>query len=83
MPAAACRLFIGILPKAIRIRFHLITLGDVVSEYEYHPEAKCVDAKRNASGKQTIGLLQRRHICIDEIKYVARNRTAWKRLKLA
>lgn len=48
------------------------TFGDVLSEYEYHPEAKCADAKGNASGKQTVGLLQRRHIRIDQVKYIGK-----------
>ena len=48
------------------------TFGDVLSEYEYHPEAKCADAGGNASGKQTIGLLHRRHIRIDQIKYIGK-----------
>ena len=48
------------------------TFGDVLSEYEYHPEAKCADAKGKASDKQTIGLLQRRHIRIDQVKYIGK-----------
>jgi hypothetical protein len=45
---------------------------DVVTEYEYHPEAKCADAFGNPCGKQTIGLLQRRHIKIDLIKCIGK-----------
>lgn len=48
------------------------TFADVLSEYEYHPEAKCADAGGSASDKQTIGLLQRRHIRIDQIKYIGK-----------
>jgi hypothetical protein len=43
------------------------TYGDVISDYDFHPEAKCADSKGNVCGKQTIGLLQRRHISIGEI----------------
>jgi hypothetical protein len=43
------------------------TYGDVISDYEFHPEAKCADSKGETCGKQTEGLLQRRHISIGEI----------------
>jgi len=48
------------------------TYGDVLREYEFHPEAKCADAKGNPCGKQTIGLLQRRHVRIEQIKYIGK-----------
>jgi len=48
------------------------TYRDVLIEYEYHPETKNADADGNSSGKQTIGLLQRRHIRIDQIKYIGK-----------
>ena len=34
--------------------------GDVLREYEYHPEAKCADATGAPCRKQTVGLLGRR-----------------------
>jgi hypothetical protein len=43
------------------------TYGDVIEAYEYHPEAKCADADGQPCGKQTVGLLQRRHVRIDMI----------------
>ena len=48
------------------------TYGDVLTEYESHPETKNADADGNPSGKQTIGLLQRRHIQIKETKYIGK-----------
>ena len=48
------------------------TYGDVFEEYEWHPEPKCADANGEPAGKQTIGLLQRRHITIDHIVYIGR-----------
>jgi hypothetical protein len=48
------------------------TYRDVISEYEFHPEAKCADADGNGSTKQTVGLLQRRNIKIDLIKYIGK-----------
>jgi len=48
------------------------TYGDVVTEYEFHPEAKCADVSGNTCEKQTVGLLQRRHIKIDFIKCIGK-----------
>jgi hypothetical protein len=48
------------------------TYGDVLREYEVHPESKCADATGKPCGKQTVGLLQRRHIRIDQIKYIGK-----------
>ncbi len=43
------------------------TYGEVLREYEFHAESKCADADGKPSSKQTIGLLQRRHVRIDTI----------------
>ena len=48
------------------------TYDDVLIEYEYHPESKCADGKGDVCTKQTVGLLQRRHIQIDEIAYIGK-----------
>jgi hypothetical protein len=48
------------------------TYGDVLDDYEYHPESKCADASGNICGKQTIGLLYRRHIEINRIVYIGK-----------
>jgi hypothetical protein len=48
------------------------TYGDVIQEYEYHPESKCADASGRPSGKQTLGLLQRRHVRIDSINAIGK-----------
>jgi len=48
------------------------TYGDVVTEYEFHPEAKCAGALGNPCDRQTIGLLQRRHIKVDLIKCIGK-----------
>ena len=48
------------------------TYGDVLREYEFHPESKCADAEGNPCGKQTIGLLQRRHVQVDQIKGIGK-----------
>jgi hypothetical protein len=46
--------------------------GDVLLEYEFHAEVKCADVDGHPSGKQTLGLLQRRHVTIDQIKYIGK-----------
>jgi hypothetical protein len=48
------------------------TYGDVLREYANRPESKCADANGKPCGKQTVGLLRRRHVRIDEIKYVGK-----------
>jgi hypothetical protein len=48
------------------------TYGDVVTEYEFHPEAKCADALESPCDRQTTGLLQRRHVKIDQIKFIGK-----------
>ena len=48
------------------------TYGDVLREYEFHPESKCADANGNPCEKQTVGLLRRRHIRIDHVKYIGK-----------
>lgn len=34
----------------------------MLGDYEFHEEAKCADASGAPCGKQTVGLLQRRHV---------------------
>jgi len=48
------------------------TYGEVLTEYEFHPESKCADADGNVCRKQTVGLLQRRHIRVEQIKYIGK-----------
>jgi hypothetical protein len=51
---------------------HVKTYGDILREYEFHPESKCADAKGEVCGKQTIGLLQRRHVQVARLKYIGK-----------
>jgi hypothetical protein len=48
------------------------TYGEILREYEFHAESKCADAAGKPSGKQTVGLLHRRHIRIDQIKCIGK-----------
>jgi hypothetical protein len=46
--------------------------GDILIEYEFHVESKCADLNGNRCGKQTVGLLGRRHVRIEQIKYIGK-----------
>jgi hypothetical protein len=48
------------------------TYGDVVTEYEFHPESKCAGGSGNPCESQTTGLLQRRYVKIDLIKCIGK-----------
>ena len=48
------------------------TYGDVLREYEFHAESKCADGNGKPCSKQTIGLLQRRHVRIDGFTYIGK-----------
>jgi|HubBroStandDraft_4_1064222.scaffolds.fasta_scaffold00010_75 hypothetical protein len=59
-------------PHGSRTMARVKSYGDVLREYEYHPEAKCADATGRPCGKQTVGLLGRRHIVIDGFDYIGK-----------
>ncbi len=48
------------------------TYGDVIGEYAFHPGSKSADARGKPSGKQTVGLLQRRQIRVGQIIYIGK-----------
>jgi hypothetical protein len=48
------------------------TYGEVIEEYEFHAESKCADTNGNTCDKQTIGLLRRRHVRINELKFIGK-----------
>ncbi len=48
------------------------TYGEVLREYEIHPESKYADASGKPCSKQTVGVLQRRRVRIEQIKYVGK-----------
>jgi hypothetical protein len=48
------------------------TYGEVLREYEFHPGATSADVKGKPSGKQTVGLLRRRHVRVERIIYIGR-----------
>jgi hypothetical protein len=48
------------------------TYGEVLEDYEYHPESKCADKEGNPCGKQTIGLLSRRSIQVGRIRFIGK-----------
>jgi hypothetical protein len=48
------------------------TYGEILRKYESHPESECADVNGKPSSKQTVGLLQRRQIQIEQIKYIGK-----------
>jgi hypothetical protein len=48
------------------------TYGDILTEYEFHPEAKCADSVGRPCEKQTLGLLKRRHVKIAQIRCIGK-----------
>ena len=59
-------------PTGDRFTARVKTYGDVLEDYEDHPESKCADSQGRPCSKTTIGLLQRRHVKIDEIRYIGK-----------
>ena len=45
---------------------------DVIEEYAYHPESKSADSEGRSCDRQTVGLLQRRHVQVAEIRYIGK-----------
>jgi len=48
------------------------TYGEVVREYEFHPESMCADPTGRTCTTEIIGLLARRHVRLDLIKYIGK-----------
>ena len=55
-----------------RLTANVMTFGDVISEYEFHAEPKCADSQGNVCEKDTCGLLYRRHVLIDRIRFIGK-----------
>jgi hypothetical protein len=48
------------------------TYGDVLREYEYHPESKSANSAGDVCDRQTVGLLRRRQVRIDLVRYIGK-----------
>jgi hypothetical protein len=59
-------------PHGSRTVARVKSYGDVLREYEFHPEAKCADANGAPCSKQTVGLLRRRRIAIDGLVHIGK-----------
>ena len=59
-------------PHGSRTMARVKSYGDVLREYEYHPESKCADATGSPCRKQTVGLLGRRHVAIDGFVFIGK-----------
>jgi hypothetical protein len=60
------------VPHGSRHVARVKSYGDVLREYEYHPESKCSVASGDPCGKQSIGRLGRRHVAIDGFDYIGK-----------
>ncbi|HEY1866743.1 MAG TPA: hypothetical protein VGG70_00510 [Candidatus Cybelea sp.] len=68
-------------PHGSRRLVRVKSYGDVLREYEYHAESKCADIDGKPCGKQTVGLLQRRHIAIDGFDYIGKESNKLEQVK--
>jgi hypothetical protein len=48
------------------------TYGEVLDDYETHPEAKCADAHGQVCDARTVGLLTRRHVRIGGYAFIGK-----------
>lgn len=55
-----------------RIAARLKTYDDVLAEYAHHPESKSADAAGASCGRQTTGLMQRRHMSIGSVRHIGK-----------
>ena len=68
-------------PHGSRTMARVKSYGDVLREYEYHPEAKCADSNGAPCGKQTVGLLADAIFRSTASRTSERSRINWKRSK--
>jgi hypothetical protein len=60
------------ITNATRSLARVKSYGDVLEEYEFHEEAKCADATGEPCGRQSVGLLGRRHIRIEKLHFIGK-----------
>ena len=60
------------LPSATRSIARVKSYGDVLEEYEFHEEAKCADASGEPCDRQSVGLLGRRHVRIEQLHFIGK-----------
>jgi DNA polymerase type B, organellar and viral len=64
-----------------RTKARVKTYGDLLLEYEFHPESKCADSRGNVCTRQTAGLLQRRHVQVGHIKNIGKESNSLDRVE--
>ena len=57
-------------PTGTRSGARVQSYGDVLQEYEFHPEAKCADSSGAACTRRSVGLLGRRQVMIDTVAII-------------
>jgi hypothetical protein len=60
------------VPSPARQIARVKSYEDVLEEYEFHEEAKCADASSAPCGKQSVGLLGRRHVAIGTLHFIGK-----------
>lgn len=59
-------------PSLTRRAARVKTYGEVLREYEQHPESKCADSDGRRCERGTLGLLQPRRVQIDSVTYIGK-----------
>ena len=67
---------IGVGPSTSPALVQVKSIGDLVAEHRAHPEAKWVDAEGQPCTVQTVGLLFRRPVHVDEVVYIGKEANA-------
>jgi hypothetical protein len=67
---------IGVGPSTSPALVQVKSIGDLVADHRDHPEAKSVDAEGRPCTVQTIGLLFRRPVHVDEVVYIGKEANA-------
>ena len=60
------------VPSGTRFLARVQSYGDVLEDYEFHEEAKCSGASGAPCSAQSIGLLGRRHVRIEEMRFIGK-----------
>jgi hypothetical protein len=60
------------VPSPTRQIARVKSYGEVLEEYEFHEDAKCADASGAPCGRQSIGLLFRRHVAIGAPHFIGK-----------
>jgi hypothetical protein len=57
------------------------TYHEVLEDYKVHPESKCADAEGKICDKETVGLVQRRHVQIKQFKFIGKESNSFENVE--